>query len=131
MTRRSTWEADLSAYLIGMADARFAYGQIDCALFAAGAVEAMTGEDPAARFRGKYKTMRGSLSALSKLGSGTLEATLDAMFSEKPVPFAGRGDLVFHDGSVGVVVGGDALFLAQDGGLTRVPRASWLKAWSV
>lgn len=134
MMRRSTWEADLSAYLATMADAVFEYGEVDCALFAAGAVRAMTGEDPARAFRDKYNSMKTSLSALRKYGRGTLVDTIDDLFPEKPVAFASRGDLVFYDGSVGVCIGPVALFIGEEvgkPGLVRVPRRDWLKAWAV
>lgn len=133
-TRRSDWEQRLHAYLVENRGAVFAWGITDCALFAAGAVEAMTGDDPAAAYRGKYRTAAGSAKALVKFGAGTLEATIDAAFEPIGRAFARRGDLVMYDGAVGICVGGDALFVGEEGGaagLVRVPRVQWSKAWRV
>ncbi len=132
--RVSDWETRLADYLAGMAGAEFRFGAADCALFAAGAVLAMTGNDPAAAFRGKYRSQAGAIRALRQIGAGSLEATIDALFVEKPVGFALRGDLVMHDGAVGVCIGGDALFVGEEGGapgMIRVPRSQWQKAWHV
>lgn len=132
--RLSTWEARLGTYLAERRTMPFAWGSNDCALFAAGAVEAMTGSDPAAAFRGAYRSMAGSVRALKQHGAGTLEATIDALFPAIPTGFVRRGDLVWNGEAVGVCVGAVALFVGQEGdaaGLVRVPRAEWVKGWRV
>jgi len=134
MDRLPDWEARLHGYLERLERAEFDWGTLDCALFAAGAVKAMTGEDPAAAFRGRYRTAKGSERALRRFGAGTLEATIDAGFEPRPVGFARRGDLVLVDGMVGVCVGADALFIGEAGGnpgLVRFARGRWAKAWAV
>ena len=93
MSRLPDWEERLHAYLASRAGAEHAYGVIDCCLFSADAVEAMTGHDPAAAFRGRYSSAAGSARALKRYGAGTLEATIDTMFEAIPVAFARRGDL--------------------------------------
>jgi hypothetical protein len=108
----------------------FEYGVNDCCLFAAGAVIEVTGEDPMPEFRGKYDSLKGSLKVIKEIGAGTLEATLDAKFPEVGIGKAQRGDLAFVDGSVGVVMGGFAYFVSDDG-LEKIPRAMWGKCWSV
>lgn len=132
--RNQDWEQALSEYLAAAETAVFRWGVMDCALFAAGAVLAMTGQDPAAAYRGRYRSMAGSVRALRTYGAGTLEATIDARFAEKPIGFAQRGDLIMQDDRVGICVGADAVFIGQEGereGLVRVPRAEWRKAWAV
>lgn len=132
--RISTWEAALSAYLAAQRGKPFAHGAHDCALFAAGAVLAMTGSDPAADFRGAYRSIAGSVRALKDIGAGSLEATIDAIFPVIPAGIARRGDLVWHDGSVGVCMGGIAFFVGHEGdavGLVMVPRAEWVKGWRI
>ena len=134
MIRRSDWEQRLADYLASCADAEFVWGRMDCALFAAGAVLAMTDFDPAAAFRGKYRSQAGSVRALRLYGACTLPETIATMFEDRPVAFARRGDLALHDGAVGVCVGAEAVFVGQEGdrpGLVRVPRAEWTRAWSV
>ena len=61
MPRHSNWTAPLIEYLAAAARRPFKPGHHDCALFAAGAVAAMTGTDFAAQWRGRYTTLRGGL----------------------------------------------------------------------
>jgi hypothetical protein len=128
--RISSWEEALSEYIATKRDEPFEYGVNDCCLFAAGAVEAITGEDPMPEFRGKYDSLKTSLQVIKDIGAGTLEATMDSKFSEVEIGQAQRGDLAFLDGSVGVVMGGFAYFVSDDG-LERVNRSLWDKCWGV
>lgn len=135
MIRFPDWEARLSAYLAPlMDDAVFQYGSLDCALMVADAALAMTGEDIAAPFRGKYSTAAGSARALKRYGAGDLKSTFDTLLPPKPIGYARRGDVVMNDGAVGICIGGTALFIGErDGvdGLYRVDRAEWSHAWGV
>ncbi len=134
--RLPDWESRLHAYLDRVAAAAFTWGRHDCALHAANAVLAMTGEDFGAPFRGRYRSAAGSLRALKLYGAGDLVATFTAALGA-PVPgaSAGRGDLVMHDGSIGVAMAGFAWFVGEefgDDGLIAVPRgAGWAAAWKV
>lgn len=128
--RIPTWENALSNYIAEKRHEPFEYGVNDCCLFAAGAVLQITGEDPMPEFRGKYDSLKGSLTVIKEIGAGTLEATLDGKFPEVAIGHAQRGDLAFFDGSVGVVMGGFAYFVSDDG-LEKIPRAMWDKCWSV
>jgi len=140
MMRVNDWENRLSTYLESVWGMAFCYGRHDCALFAAGAVMAMTGTDFAAEYRGKYRSAAGSIRALKLYGHGTLEATIDALFADRQIAFARRGDLVMFSGSLGVCIGEAALFVTETQagdhhvvaqGLERVPRDLWDKAWCV
>ena len=128
--RISTWEQALADYIAIKRHEPFEYGVNDCCLFAAGAVVEITGEDPMSEFRGKYDSLKGSLKAIKDIGAGTLEATLDGKFPEVAIGNAQRGDLAFLDGSVGVVMGGFAYFVSDDG-LDRINRSLWDKCWGV
>lgn len=130
MIRKTTWEEELSDYITSKRDEPFEYGVNDCCMFAAGAVEAMTGENPMEEFVGSYKTLTGSVKALKTIGEGTLEATIDGKFDEVEIGRAQRGDLAFFDGSVGVVLGGFAYFVTDEG-LERISRDYWDKCWRV
>lgn len=131
MARRiSTWDQSLADYLRSKRHEPFEYGTNDCCTFISGAVEAMTGTDPMAEFRGEYNSLATSVRALKEIGQGNLESTMDAKFPIVPIGRAQRGDLAFFDGSVGVVAGSFAWF-ASDDGLERIGRAMWDKAWSV
>lgn len=128
--RISCWEEALSDYMATKRHEPFEYGVNDCCLFAAGAVEAITGEDPMPEFRGKYDSLKTSLQVIKDIGAGTLETTMDAKFSEVQISHAQRGDLAFFDGSVGVVMGSFAYFVSDDG-LERINRSLWDKCWGV
>ena len=132
--RLADWDARLSAFLEARRARIFAWGSNDCALFVADGVLAMTGQDLAADFRGRYSTSRGSVRALRKWGAGTLEATVAASFADRPIGFARRGDIVMHDGALGICIGADAVFVGREGeqeGIVRFPRAVWQRAWAV
>lgn len=122
--RLPDWDTRFAAYLAEAAKAVRDGGEHYCALFGAGAVEALTGENPATAFRGRYSEV-----------AAALEAVIDSLFPVAPVAFAQRGDLAWHDGSVGAVIGGDALFVGEQPpgtpGLARVPRREWEKAWKI
>lgn len=130
MNRASDWEAALSKYINVMRHAPFEYGVNDCCMFAAGAVEAMTGVDAMAEFRGKYDSALSAAKALRDIGAGSLEATIDTKFSEVAISQAKRGDIALFDDSLGIVSGSFAWFVSDDG-LERVQRADWQKTWSV
>ena len=128
--RINTWEDALADYIATKRQEPFEYGVNDCSMFAAGAVIAITGEDPIPELRGQYDSLKTSLIAIRDIGAGTLEATIDAKFSEVAIGHAQRGDLAFFDDSVGVVMGGFAYFVSEDG-LERINRSLWDKCWGV
>jgi hypothetical protein len=127
--RVSNWEQTLSDYLIAQRKKTFAYGSFDCAHFVAGAVEAMTGENPMAEIR-EYDSELGSLRVLKELGFDDLEQFMDSKFTSILVGYAQTGDIVLHDGSLGIVIGAKAVF-ATEIGYTFVDRSDWLNAWEV
>lgn len=132
--RVADWERRLHDYLVDHAGARFVWGELDCCLFAAGAVEAITGVDPMPEYRGAYDSEETAKSALKTIGKGTLTKTIDANFKRVPVAFVHRGDVVMAGGMLGVCIGADALFVGQEGdreGLVRFPRGDWSRAWKV
>jgi hypothetical protein len=129
--RLPDWEARLHEYLDSVAAEPFAYGKHDCALFVAGVVNAMTGHDFGAPFRGRYKSAAGAVRALRLYGAGNLESTLTAALGFPVHPSrAGRGDIVTDGISAGVCMGGVAKF-ATDIGMTDLPRSAWRQAWVV
>jgi hypothetical protein len=60
MHRLPDWETRLAAFLEPLRLRAFAWGKHDCCIFTAGAVEAMTGVDAMAEFRGRYSTQIGA-----------------------------------------------------------------------
>lgn len=134
-SRHAQWEARLSAFVAKNMTRSYAWGRWDCLLFAADAVKAVTGKDHGRGHRGKYKSHAGAYRHLKDMGFSSPEELLDSLFDEKPVGFAGRGDLVMaNDGIPALCMGAFALSVGQEGnheGLVRVPREQWVKAWAV
>lgn len=135
MNRHSQWDARLVSTVRDHFDKPHRWGEHDCLLWCAKAVEAVTGEDHAAEHRGKYDSFAKAYRHLSTLGFDSPEAFLDSLFEEKPVGFAARGDLVLGANGIPMVcMGRFALCVGEDGereGLFRVPRSDWVKAWAV
>jgi len=132
--RQLDWEEALSDYLAGHGEAVFAWGECDCALFAGGAVSAMTGIDPSAEVRGRYKTALGSVRVLRRLGFDHLEDFVGHLFAEVPPCSAHRGDLVMVQGNLGICIGRMAVFVGEDNGepgLVQRPMQDWEHAWRV
>ncbi len=124
VVRLPDWEPRLTAYL-ETARTRVREGSEHfCALFSAGAYEAVTGIDPTKPYRGKFREV-----------ADDLEATVSSIAPDRHAAFAQRGDLAWYDGSVGVVVGGHALFVGDDEhgkpDLIKIGRPAWVRAWGV
>lgn len=110
MGMRKDWRARLGDYLAGEARRPFEYGKSDCALFAAGALNAMTGSDPSVAYRGRYTSLRGGLRILRKDGFRDHVERAAALLTEVSPRRAKVGDIAVvktADGpSLGVVQGG-------------------------
>lgn len=110
----------------------FAWGRIDCCLWAADAALAMTGIDHAHDLRGTYTTARGARSALRFIGG------LDGAGARAGPPigplFAATGDIgIVHDGERDVlaVCIGECWMVAIKTGLGTLPLAAARRAWRV
>lgn len=131
LSRHPKWRASLCAFLSSVSRAEYKPGQHDCALFAAGAIQAMTGEDLAAEFRGQYQSIGDGYALLREKGfDGPVEFAA-AHFEEIEPLFAQVGDLAVVDGddsdALGIVQGSQVYVLRLDGpgrvDLTDVKRA--------
>lgn len=130
MARKSNWEQELSDYLISKRHLQFQYGSHDCAHFVAGAVEAITGENPMSDITEAYDSQIGSLRVLKGLGFDDVEQFTDSKFTSIEIGFAQTGDIVLHDGCLGIAVSSKAVFVTEVG-YTFVDRSEWLNAWEV
>ncbi|SDX54258.1 DUF6950 family protein [Allgaiera indica] len=135
MKRRDDWMQRLSNYIGRHSRAGFRYGELDCALFAAGAVAAMTDEDLSAPYRGRYKTLTGALRVLRKAGHRDHIALVDSLFEAVPPAFAHPGDVVCvdtEDGpALGVLQGPKIYLLTEANGIQTRSRLDAVKAWRV
>jgi hypothetical protein len=122
--RFSDWRSRLIQYLAAASRKPFREGQHDCALFLAGAVEAMTGVDYAAPYRGRYTTLRGGMRILRKDGFADHIVLARAHLHEKPISFAAEGDGAYlhAEGSVQLgLVQGAQVYVLRPEGLGLVP----------
>lgn len=135
VSRLPDWRPRLVAFLTAAQRAPFRPGQHDCALFAAGAVAAMTGQDYAAPYRGRYTTIRGGIRVLRADGFADHIALAAHHLPERPVAFARAGDLAVvptEDGpALGVVQGAGIYVLSPAGGLSLVPLTAATRAFGV
>lgn len=128
MARYPDWPQRLNKYLVGVKAKQIVYGEHDCCTFAAGAVMAMTGEDPMAEFRGRYSSKGESDDALREIGAGDLYRTLRRKFGPPVKGCRGRkGDIAFHEGACGIVIGRFAIVIGEEGlatvGIRQLDRA--------
>jgi hypothetical protein len=133
--RKADWKIRLISYLGESARKPFEPGTHDCALFAAGAVKAMTGQDFAKRYRGRYNTLKGGFKALQKAGYADHITLAASVLEEIPVSFAGPGDLAVIDTpdgpALGVVQGEGIYFLTMDDRMGLRPMAEAIRAFKV
>ncbi len=140
MNRFPDWPERLHAEIEAAHERPFSWGRHDCALFAADVVRAVTGEDIAAWFRGRYKTRRGAYGALKRFAGGGLEQAMDkqavarGMAAIRPA-LAQRGDMVLVDTPEGpalaICVGRFAAQVAESGGVAFADMSLARRAWAV
>lgn len=131
--RRHDWRARLQAYLASVARQPFEYGRHDCALFAAGAVDAMTGVDLARGFRG-YRTQKGGIKKLRQRGFQDQFALLEAHLPEIHPAFAKVGDVAVVSSDEGPALGivqGEWIHVLRPEGIGNMPLLSAIRAFEV
>lgn len=135
MKRYSFWRTELTEYVQAASARSFKWGQHDCALFAAGGVQAMTGEDFGASFRGRYQTLRGGLRLLKKAGFDNHAELAASLFEEVHPSHAMVGDIaaVEEGGAIalGIVQGELIYVLRPDEGIATVPLLRAARAFRV
>ena len=128
--RTPTWQADLKAYIKAHQHSEFSYGKHDCALFAAGAVKAVTGKDLADGLRG-YKTLAGGLRRVREKGFDSHVDVFAASLIEIPPLMARVGDIAVMEGDALGVVQGRSIYVATPKGVGLVPLTGALRAFRV
>ena len=142
LTRKPNWQSELSEYLCAVASMRFQYGRLDCGLFVADAIEAMTGVDTVRTLRGAYRNRTEAFTAIRALcGRATMEAAavyLTAHYGlpEVPVLSAQRGDVVQlrhgRRSSLGIIaMHGTEILTPYRLGILRLPLSHATRAWRV
>jgi len=131
--REKGWQIALSAYISECKRSSFEPGKLDCALFAAGAVKAMTGKDLAKGYRG-YKSLHGGFRKLREKGFADHIELAAAHLEECGPAFARAGDLAVVDGDDGEAIGivqGRFVYVMTPGGVGLVSRSKIKKAFRV
>lgn len=138
--RRDGWERRLAVYLAAAEAREFGWGSFDCCLFAAGCVNAVTGVDPAAGHRGKYRSAAQATRLMQRAGG--LAKLVDQLCTRVGMApcapsFARRGDVVLLEAqdaspaAVGICMGAVALAPQEPRGLTAVTMARAVRAWHI
>lgn len=133
MKRLPDWRTRLTAYVVDTAHDPFVPGKTDCALWAAGAVEAMTGEDLARGFRG-YRTIAGGWKKLKAKGFVDHVALLASVLEEIPPAFAQVGDVAVVAGEDGPALGivqGELIYVSAPAGRSLLPLSHARRAFRV
>ena len=102
--RHPDWQIRIITTIQAASERPFCWGENDCCLFVADVCLAACDKDPAAEYRGRYRTKIGAKRVLAKT-HGDIPAALDAMFERIPVAMAQRGDALVFDGPQGQTAG--------------------------
>ena len=88
LTRHEQWEAKLHHSIETHKAKPFAWGEHDCALSVCNHVQAMTGIDLAAAFRGQYQSEDASLAAMGRIcqDAATLEHVVEQLAVQYGIP---------------------------------------------
>lgn len=137
--KKADWPEHLSKLIAERLKEPFQWGVNDCALFAADAVQAMTGNDPAKKLRGKYKTARGAKRALKRIGvesvSDIPRVFISDIAEEIPLKMAGRGDIILTENDIGepmlAICLGARCASPGPNGLVFSPTLSAASAWRI
>lgn len=133
MTRLPDWQDRLTALVAHAHRQPFAWGTHDCCLWAADAVLALTGRDPAADLRGRYADATGAMRALRAMG-GLLGAGRRAGIALAGPGHARDGDVALvSDGRrpMLAVHAGAVWLVAATGGLHALPVSAARVTWGV
>lgn len=136
-TRLEDWPERLNRFL--EQPHKFDWQTANCALFAADAVEAMTGIDFAEQYRGPKTKLGVYRRLLKRCGGGVEDAATKELGQPKPILLAQRGDVVSaaagENGEIalGVCAGQWGVFLSLNPklGVVHISLSKCLNAWTV
>jgi len=134
---------ELDVFLRENANAKFVWGTLDCSLFAANAIQAMTGVDIADDFRGKYADEASAFALIKTVTGGTTVAAAAAHCASKhgltewkyPLQ-AQRGDLVVVENGGNLIAGvvdlsGKYVASIGESGILRISIRNIKRSWQV
>jgi len=128
------WRSRLSAVIEARRRQPFTE-ENNCALFLADCVEAMTGVDLAADYRGKFRSLAEAIILLRKSGYPDLCAFLEKHLDEIPPAMARAGDVMAfpteQTGWAGGIVCGERVTVLALSGLGTVSRDDAMRAFRI
>lgn len=127
MNRKPDWANCLNRYLNEIRHKKFKFGEHDCAILVAGAVEAMTGEDPM-RDIPEYKNWKDVKKILK--GSSFYRELRKRFGNPVNAAHGHQGDIAYHEKSLGIILGKRALFFGENG-YVMIPISHVEKAFHV
>lgn len=92
----------------------FEYGIHDCFTFVSGYYELVTGKKYFDEIKGKYKTVKGYLGRLKKLGYSSVYDLMESNFCSLSLDMVKRGDVLMSADCLGLCDGVKGIFLHQD-----------------
>lgn len=107
LVRFENWPTLLSDFIDRNRDHPFVWGEWDCVLSAMASVEAITGVDVGAPYRGRYSTPIGAARVIREVGGAGLVEALKVVFGEPlPTPsLVSTGDLALKETELGPALG--------------------------
>lgn len=129
--RLPDWSARLADLVVQRLTARFAWGVTDCALWAADAIAAQLGVDPARDLRGQYATERQALRVMAPFGGlkGLAVAVLGPPLSAPLL--AAPGDVGLMRCGALAVCGGETWLAVTSQGMGHMPLNEAQLTWRV
>lgn len=131
--RHPDWQLRTIQTIQAASERPFCWGKNDCCLFVADVCLAACGKDPAAAYRGRYRTEIGAKRVLAKT-HGSIAAALDTLFERVPVVMAQRGDALVFEGPQGqtaAVMWAGQVWAMTEQGARPIPDVVPLFAWRV
>lgn len=131
--RKPDWPIILDREIQAAKTLPFSYGEHDCATWAFDLRHSLIGgENPADRWRGRYRTEKGCARVMKRLGWSTVEEGALELLGNPlaSVLMAQRGDIVLMDGALGICIGSEAAFVGVNG-LEASPLRACQTAWRV
>jgi hypothetical protein len=137
MKRRGDWHSRLNAFVDQVKRRPFQWQTHDCFIgWAADAVLAMTDEDIAAPYRGKYASAKGAAGIMKRAGFDNLGDGIASLLPEIHVSRARLGDLAIvpADGPFGASIGivnGEVILVLGEKNMGVVPMSRATRAFAV
>lgn len=140
--RYEGWEFRLAEFVKAASERPFQYGSFDCCSMPCEAASKITGVDPWAHSRGRYKTERGAARVIRRAG-GFIQMVEKIMsdYPEAPISFARRGDILLvvdaeivesgSDAMLALCLGHDMGYVSRDRGFRLLPFNRASRAWRI